>query len=537
MKFERPIVADLLGGLTAAIVALPITLAFGVASGIGPAAGLYGAIACGIFAAAFGGTPGQVSGPTGPMTVVAAAMLAANPTRPDLVLASVCFAGLFQILFGRIRAGQLINYVPYPVVSGFMTGIGVIIIILQLRPFVGLPTMGAVLNALQAFPDLFTKASPGALYTGFLTLLIIYLVPRLTKRLPAALIALFVGTAASIFFAWNAPTIGSIPQGVPLPVLPKFALHELNTVLMNAISLAVLGSIDSLLTSVVVDKVRKSRHDSDQELVGQGLGNLIAGLFGGLPGAGATMRSVVNIKAGGTTRWSGVVHGLLLLAVLLGLGPYAEKIPQACLAAILISVGISIIDYRGLRSIRKAPRSDIVVMLVVLFLTVFVDLIIAVGVGITLASTLFAKKLADVRLTQLGNLESVEHLVEVSEQLPKELRERIFIYSFNGPLFFGEMRNFTETIDHLSDARYIILRFSNVPIIDQTAVYALEDAVERWRTQGTKVIFTGMQQAISKTLYDFGVLRGDDPHSIFDHSEAAIEFIAEHHSQAPNTIS
>jgi SulP family sulfate permease len=292
---------------------------------------------------------------------------------------------------------------------------------------------------------------------------------------------------------------------------------------MNAMSLALLGSIDSLLTSVVVDKLRSARHDSDQELVGQGVGNLVSGLFGGLPGAGATMRSVVNVKAGGSTNWSGVFHGLILVAVLIGLGPYAARIPQACLAGILITVGISIIDYRGLKSIKKAPREDVIVMIVVILLTVFVDLIMAVVIGITLASTLFAKKLADMKSTRVEDLASLEHLLTAVDRLPHELRQKIYIYTFDGPLFFGEMRNFTHSIEQHPEARYVILRFTNVPMIDQTAIYALEDAIARWRGAGMNVLFAELQPPIFKALEDFGVVHEN---CYFGHLDEAIESIA-----------
>jgi sulfate permease, SulP family len=524
---NKNVVGDLLGGLTAAIVALPISLAFGVASGLGPAAGLYGAIACGILAAAFGGTPGQVSGPTGPMTVVVTAMFAAHPDKPHLVFAAVFLGGLIQMLLGRIHAGQLITYVPYPVISGFMTGIGVIIILLQLRPLVGLPSEGNVLDALQDLGQLVHGANLHAVYTGALTLATIYGILAIWKRLPAPLIALAVGSAAVMIFNWQVPVIGEIPRGLPLPKIPLFAFHDLNIVLMNALSLAVLGSIDSLLTSVVMDRIRKTRHDSDKELIGQGLGNMLSGLIGGLPGAGATMRSVINVRSGGHSNLSGIVHGVILLAVLLWLGPYASRIPQACLAAILITVGISIIDYRGMKAMRKAPREDVIVMCVVLALTVFVDLIIAVGVGVTLASTLFAKKLSDASLTKVGTVDTVAHLVDAAAKLPESVRAGMYIYSFSGPLFFGEIRNFTRTIDSFTDPKYIILRFSGVPFIDQTAAYGLEDAVERWRAKGIPVIFTGMLPVIKGTLENLGVLKNDDGFQVFDSTELAIETIAE----------
>ncbi|MBI4534022.1 MAG: SulP family inorganic anion transporter [Candidatus Melainabacteria bacterium] len=526
-KYFSNCAGDLIGGLTSAIVALPIALAFGVATGLGAQAGLYGAIACGILAALLGGTPGQISGPTGPMTVVIAAMFAANPTRPELVFAAVFAGGLLQILLGYMRAGQLIHYIPYPVISGFMTGIGTIIILLQLRPLFGLSASGDLLAALQSIPELLLHPNMNALMIGTITLAIIYVLPRVSQRLPAMLFALAVGSMLNVWLKLDTAVIGEIPSKLPVPLLPMIKLTDLHIVLSNAISLAVLGSIDSLLTSVVVDKIAKTRHNSNQELIGQGIGNMSCGLIGALPGAGATMRSVVNVRSGGRTRLAGVIHGLILLAVLVGLGPVAGQIPLACLAGVLISVGISIMDYRGLRSMRKAPREDVAVMLMVYFLTVFVDLIIAVGVGVALACTLFAKRLSDAKLCKIDTLESLEHLHQVSQTLTSDLRSSIYFYTFNGPLFFGEVKNFTQVVDEFGQARYIILRFSNVSIVDQTGAYALEEAIEKWESSGVKVLFTGLHGPVRQTLEDVGVIHKIAMENCFDHSEEAIEAIVQ----------
>lgn len=328
----------------AAIVALPLCLAFGEASGIGAAAGLYGAIACGIFAALFGGTPGQCSGPTGPMTVVAAAMYAANPNRPDLVFAAILTAGVIQIGLGCAKTGQLIGYVPYPVISGFMTGIGAIICCIELGPLFGAPSSGSVLTAVQKLIELPRHWSIEAAAIGVGTLMLINLLPLLSKRLPASLIALVVATWVCHALKLQIPVIGEIPTGLPSPKLPLIDITSLHLVAQNALTLAFLGSIDSLLTSLVLDKTAGVKHNSDQELIGQGIGNMLSGLVGGLPGAGATMRSMVNVKSGGTTKLSGVVHGMILLVILVFLGKIAGMIPLSALAAILICVGFNIMD-------------------------------------------------------------------------------------------------------------------------------------------------------------------------------------------------
>ncbi|MBZ0184738.1 MAG: SulP family inorganic anion transporter, partial [Candidatus Obscuribacterales bacterium] len=497
---------DIFGGLTAAIVALPIALAFGVATGLGATAGLYGAIMAGFFAAIFGGTPGQITGPTGPMSVVVAGMVAEHTGRPELIFAAIVIAGLLQILLGKLKAGQLIQYFPYPVVSGFMTGIGVIIILLEINPFFGIKGEGDVLAAVQDLARLPAEANLHAVLIGSVTLATIYLVPLISKlvklQLPAALIALIAGTGASIMIPHEIPRIGNIPQGLPMPNITWISIADMHIVLHAAVSLAVLGAIDSLLTSVVMDKITRKKHDSNQELIGQGIGNFFAGIFGGLPSAGATMRSVVNINAGGRTKLSGVLHSIFLLAVLLGLGKYASEIPQTCLAAILFAVGVSILDKRALRNIKRTPKHDVMVMMVVLFFTVFVDLIFAVVVGVAMACILFAKSLSDKSGSDHGMVDTIEHMQEEIEHLPPQYRDGVYVYSFHGPLFFGEVKNFNDAIANLPTLRYLILRFYNVPFIDQTGALSLEEAVEKCKDKGTQVIFQGVQPHIMKILKD-----------------------------------
>ena len=503
-KYFSNIRGDFVGGLTAAIVALPIALAFGVATGMGAKAGLYGAILAGFFAALFGGTPGQVTGPTGPMSVVVAGLVAEHTGKPEIIFASVIVGGILQIVLGKFKAGQLIQYFPYPVVSGFMTGIGVIIFVVEINPFFGLKARGDVLSAFEDIPLIFSQTNPHAVIVGAITLAAIYLIPFVNKlikvALPASLIALILGTTASIMMDLKLPRIGDIPEGLPLPHLPAISLTDMHLVLHGAAALAILGAIDSLLTSVVMDNITRTKHDSDKELFGQGIGNIVAGFFGGLPSAGATMRSVVNINAGGRTQLSGVLHSIFLLAVLMGLGKYAAMVPQACLAAILFSVGISIVDKRAMRTIRRTPRGDVTVMIVVLVLTVFVDLIMAVAVGVALACILFAKSLSDRTGSDHGMLDTIDHIQEEIEHLPSQFRDGVYVYSFHGPLFFGEVKNFNDAVEKLPTIKYLILRFYNVPFIDQTGALSLEQAVEKCKMGGSRVIFVGVQKHIMKIL-------------------------------------
>lgn len=534
-RFCGHLLGDLTGGLMAAVVALPICLAFGVASGLGAAAGLYGAIACGILAAVFGGTPAQCSGPTGPMTVVTAALYSLNPGRPELVFAVVIVAGLIQIALGYFGTAQLIYYLPYPVISGFMTGIGVIIISIQLAPLFGLTGNASVLSSLQHLPDIFVLWNREAIFISAITFACIYGLPRISKRIPGSLVGIIGSIWLCRAFSLNVPCIGEIPSQLPIPHVPKIQFTDLHVVFKGGLTIAMLASIDTLLTSIVMETVTKARHKGDQELKGQGIGNIVSGLIGGLPGAGATMRSMVNIKAGGTTYLSGIFHGLILLAVLLGLGRVASQIPLAALAAILVSVGVSIMDWRVIKQLKRSPKADSLVMIVVLFLTVFVDLIVAVLIGVALASVLFVKQLSDRQSPAIENMETLEELKQLTEHVPERIRELVYIYQFSGPLFFGAAKNLNAQVDKLCDARYIILRFNNVPFIDQTGSYALENAIQTWESRGVKVLFVGLPAHIKQTLEQTGTIHTIDSQNCFERFEQGIQAVDHYESQKKYT--
>jgi SulP family sulfate permease len=417
------------------------------------------------------------------MTVVTAGLFLVTPDQPGVIFAAVILAGGLQVLLGVFRLGELIHYIPYPVISGFMTGIGVIIIVLQIPVLFGLKGGGGVLDVLGIYRNIPAEFNPAAAGVGVGSLVAIVLLKRLVPRLPGALVALALATGAAVALGLQVPTIGPIPGGLPAPGVPSVDAGYVRQLAQAAVALALLGSIDSLLTSVVVDRLTGTRHNSNRELVGQGIGNAVSGLIGGLPGAGATMRSVVNINSGGRTNLSGVVHGLVLLAVLLGLGALTAHIPLACLAGILIHVGITIVDYRGLKSVRTAPRADTAVMVVVLGLTVFVDLIVAVVVGIAMASVLFVKKLSDARTSGHGPLAEED----APPDFPAELRNAVYVYTFNGPLYFGEAKNFGEVMSRLSGVRHVVLVLDNVSLIDQTGAIAVEDTIEQLQAKGVSV--------------------------------------------------
>ncbi len=492
---------DIFGGVTAAVVALPLALAFGVQSGMGAIAGLYGAIALGILASVFGGTKTQISGPTGPMAVVAAAVIAGEiatygsiEAAIGTIVATFVLAGVFQILMGVLGIGKYVRYMPYPVISGFMSGIGLIIIFLQIFPFFGLDSPARIIDVFASLGEIGDKMNLTAVAMSIATIAIIYLFPKVTKMVPSALVALIVLTLVAVLAGLDVPVIGDIPKGLPkvhLNTLLTMDWHHPMVMVIPALTLAALGAIDSLLTSVVADNKTKTKHNSNRELIGQGIGNVGAGLIGGLPGAGATMRTVVNIDAGGRTRLSGVVHGLGLLIVLLGASEYAALIPLPVLAGILITVGLGIIDYKGLKHIADVPRSEAVIMVIVLGLTVFVNLLQAVAVGMVMASILFMKKMGDVAEEKAKAMPMDDTTGGLLEGGDKKCQ--VYVQSFNGPIFFGFTSHFSQLISDLPEVKMVVLRMENVPYIDQSGMYAIEDAVLELEKRGIEVFLTGIQ--------------------------------------------
>ena len=523
IKFNN-IKGDIFGGITAGIVALPLALAFGIqafsgigadGASIGAYAGLVGATLLGFFAALFGGTHSQISGPTGPMTVISATLITGAFTAPggnistvlvSMALAAI-FCGLFQILFGIIKLGKYVRYIPYPVLSGFMSGIGVIIIIQQLYPLVGQSGNGSMLDLLTGFPAALSHTSITALLLGLGTVLIIYLFPRITKVVPSTLVALIVMTVISLFVDMDGlAIIGEIPSGLPMPFFANasVSLGEIDwgTVLSAAIipglTLAGLGSIDTLLTSVVADNITKTKHNSNRELIGQGIGNAVAGLFCGLPGAGATMRTVVNVKSGGRTQLSGMVHALFLLAIMLGLGFVVKYVPLSVLAGILLTVGWGIIDFKGFKDLPKIPRADAVVLIVVFLVTVFVDLLTAVGIGMVIACVLFMKRASD--LVEGGY--SSQELTGFDKEspwsdeggMPDTVAHKIYVQRLNGPIFFGTINKFKEVMQTVpEEARIVIIRMRLVSFMDQSGLYAMEEAIKDLQDRGVEVLMTIIQ--------------------------------------------
>lgn len=513
---------DLAGGFTAAVVALPLALAFGVASGAGPMAGLYGAIVLGFVGALLGGTATQVSGPTGPMTVVMTGLLAVLTQRYgaesalSLGFGIAALAGLLQVLMGVLRFGQTLTFMPYTVISGFMSGIGVIIVILQLPPLLGLKLSGSISGLLMALPRALPATNGLALLVGALSFTAVMVYPRRwSKVLPAPLVVLVVGTLLSVIALPSEalPRLGLMATGLPQLSWPGLPLGDLPLLISGAITLALLGSLDSLLTSLVADSITGTQHDSDRELIGQGIGNTAAALFGGLPGAGATMRTVVNVQAGGRTRLSGITHAVVLLLIGLGAGPLASPIPLALLAGILLKVGLDIIDWSFLL---RAPHLSVrttALMWLVLLLTVFWDLITAVLVGMFLAN-LFSlqrqneqQKRAARSLRGGADPEETGLLSPQEQQLLRQAGDQVLLLQMSGPLSFGAGKVLTQKLNVVGAFQTLILDLSEVPLLGVTAALAMETLCLDSQQQGRTVLIVASADQPLSRLERMGIPR------------------------------
>lgn len=570
---------DAFGGITAGIVALPLALAFGVSSGLGPSAGLYGAIFISFFAAFFGGTNTQISGPTAPMTavsmVIIAGIIATNDGSVEKALPAILtvflLAGLMQVGLGAMGLGKYIRYIPYPVVSGFMTAIGVIILVTQILPSIGYypkedmefvneykpqaeelilenilkdeagegilvlenfketieraelvteedilkesQTLAAkdasgVMGSLKVLPRALQNINWLELLLALGTIFIIYGFKRITTKIPSTLVALVVMSSIAIIANLDYRAIPEIPEGLPIPnlgIITDFNLSSIMPYFFTALALSLLGAIDSLLTSIVADNMTKTKHKPNKELVGQGIGNSIAAIFGGIPGAGATIRTVVNINSGGKTKLSGMIAGILLFSILMipGLPNLASQIPAAVLAGILITVGIGVMDYKGLRAIPALPKdikfgpfklsSEVLIMLVVLVLSSLWDLVFAVGIGLVIASLMFMKKIGDLTAERSDVKTLKEEVWEDEVGFPENFKEEVFIKHIKGPLFFGSTSDFQALIQQIpATAHYVIIRLDRMQYMDQSGLYAMEDMIQDLRTKDVEVLFVGL---------------------------------------------
>ncbi len=505
---------DLFGGVTATVVGLPVALAFGVASGLGPTAGLYGAIAVGFFAAVFGGTKSQISGPTGPMTVAMAVVVTSHANTLAEAFTVVMLAGLIQILLGVLRIGRFVTYTPYSVISGFMSGIGIIVILLQVLPFLGAPSAeGGALNSIRALPGVVGLINLEAVAIAAVTLGVGVLWPKqLRKYLPPTLAAMAAGTGLGIFWLTGAPVIGAVPTGLPTLQLPVLSLGFLGHAIQPALIIALLGSIDSLLTSLIADSLTRTQHNPNRELMGQGIGNMVSGFIGGLPGAGATLGTVVNLRAGGRTPVSGALRAAVLLALVLGLGRYVEAIPHAVLAGILMKVGWDIIDWRFLTRIHHIPKEHLLVMLITFGLTVFLDLVTAVAIGLIAAGMAGARQLERLELDSVVSVPILDQTF-FSEQAGDNdevdsFAARVGMVALRGRFSVASSNSLVNVISaDIRDHEVVIFDFSDTIYLDDSAAMVVEQMIDIAAEENTETIVMGLSGSVEKNLQALNILR------------------------------
>ena len=490
---------DIFGGLTATVVGLPVALAFGVASGLGAIAGIYGAIAVGFFAAVFGGTRSQISGPTGPMAVAMAAVVTlAGPDNLGEAFGIVVLAGIIQILLGVLKIGRFVAYTPYSVISGFMSGIGVIIIILQILPLIGAEGVsGGPVGAIRAIPDAIQDINFGALAIAAATLAVGILWPeKLHRYFPSTLAALVTGTLLGVLWLTSAPVIGEVPSGLPSLHIPQISGEFLVKAVQPALIIALLGSIDSLLTSLIADSMTRTRHNANKELVGQGIGNTIAGFIGGLPGSGATLGTVVNLRAGGQTPISGIIYAAILLALALGIGGYVENIPHAVLAGILIKVGWDIIDWRFITRIHRVQREHLIVMVITMGLTVFLDLVTAVAIGLIAAGMATARQFERLELDSVVSVPILDQVFFTGYKAAQSIdmfSARVGVIALSGSFTVSSSgRLITAISEDIREHEIMILDFTDTVFIDDSAALVVEQMIDVAITENTECILAGL---------------------------------------------
>ena len=504
---------DTFGGLTAAVIALPLSLAFGVASGLGAIAGLYGAIAVGFFATVFGGTKTQISGPTAPLAVAMSVVVTSYADSLTEALTIAALAGLIQILLGALRLGSFVAYTPYPVISGFTTGVGAIIILVQSLPFLGAPVaLGGPLASVRRWPEVVNNINPSALVLAVVTVAVgVLWPPRLRKILPPAVAALLVGTFLGIVWLQDVPVIGEVPTGLPTIRIPGLSIGTLLGALLPAVTIALIGSINSLLTALIADSMTQENHDPNRELIGVGLGNVLAGLIGAVPGAGATTGTVANIQAGGRSRVSGILCATILLALVLGLGKYVGTIPHAVLAGILMKIGFDILDRRFLTRFRYIQREQFVVMMLTLGFTVFVDLVIAVAIGLIAAAMTSARQFERLELDSVVSvplLDSIFLGMDDDSDDFDPFSARVGLVSLRGTFTVASSRKLITTIGmDIRDHEVVILDFSKTVYMDDSAALVVERLIATAQADETDCIVMGLAGLAATGLQALDVLR------------------------------
>lgn len=527
---------NIVSGVIVGVVALPLAMAFAIASGAKPEQGIYTAIVAGVLVSVFGGSRVQIAGPTGAFIVILAGITAEYGIA-GLQVATL-MAGVILVLLGLARLGAVIRFIPEPVIAGFTAGIGVIIFVGQWQYFFGLPAVSGehfhekAWQLMQLLPQLHLATTAlAALGLGLLLL-----VPRIpgVARLPAPLVAMLAVTALQAGFHFQGvmtigEAFGGIPRGLPVPALPDLSMAQVLTLIGPAFTIAMLGAIESLLSAVVADGMTGTRHHSNQELIGQGIANMVTPLFGGFAATGAIARTAANIRNGGSSPLAGVVHALTLVLVILFLAPLAAHIPLAVLAAILFVVAWNMSEAKHfVRLLRRAPRADVVILLVTFFLTVFADLVIAVNIGVILATFHFLRRMADSVEVQPANREAMAR--ELQQQGLGDLPADVLVYAIDGPFFFGAAEKFEHAlaVTH-SDPHTVLIRLKWVPFIDITGLDALDEVVTALQKRGVRVLFSGANERVHAKMARAGLLdRIGKPHHFASFAEAVQFLHAEH---------
>lgn len=520
----KSLIGNIFGGLNASIIALPQALAFGVATGLGAAAGIWGTIILCFIAAFITGRAPVISGITGPVTIVVASVMHALQADIPSVLLVILLAGMFQVILALTPFAGIIKYIPYPVISGFLNGIGIIIIIMQLNPLIGCPIMSNTITSIGAFFHNLSSINIQALFIGVLTLLIVFIIPKkFNKIIPSQAIALVICTFISMKLDLNVEKISALSAALPALKVPAFNIHHIITYMHYAVVLAIVLSTESLLTVLVADSLVKTKTSAKRMLIGQGIGNMVCSLAGSLPGSAATMRTVAAVHSGATTRLAAIISPLILMFLLFKLSGFVSQIPLAVLAGILIKIGYDIIDVKLLKVLKYAPKEDLYVLCLVFVLTVFYNLIVAIGAGITGAAVLFAKKMADkTTLVQKAVLD--DEIIKLEKDIDKSSHHKIRVVHISGPFFFGSATQLVSRFEEIWGTEYLILDYASDDLLDISAVFALEDIIIRLKAQNIKMILVLSSHDVYYQLKDYDIVSNIGEDSVFFSEIEAIEY-------------
>ncbi len=515
---------DFFGGLTAGIVALPLALAFAIASGVDPQYGLYTAIVAGFLASLFGGSPVQITGPTGAMTVVLIGIVA--KFGYEKVLIAGVMAGIMLIGMGLARLGKLITYIPFPLTTGFTNGIAVIIFAGQIDNFLGLPKSihsGEENFFLKVWESIshIDEANLMAVLIASVVIAAMVIVPRYIKTIPGSLIGLIIATTIAVVLDLDVKKIGEIPRTLPMPHGIDVSWGIIKELIRPAIAIAALGAIESLLSAVVADGMTLSeKHDSNKELIGQGIGNIAAPFFGGIPATGAIARTAVNVRNGGKTKLSGMLHAVFLLIIMFVFADLASEIPLAALAGILMMTSVRMVEVENTEAVLRSPRADIFVMLLTFFITVAFDLVLAVEVGLMAAGILFVKRMSELGMIK-ESIETIETMIPMPDSAMK-VCPHVFVYRLDAPLFFGAADSFVGTIKKHDNIKVLILRLRRVTAMDATGAMALRSIVEHLHRIGAHLLIAGLQPQPREVLENMGILKMIGKENLFEHTDQAI---------------